>query len=128
MVEEDMEHVRERGQGIVPQGSKIEIRWNSKVGVTNCFVFWGVRDSGIWDPRLEEEGICARRCKGVIESRLPFLVYYFLVQQSVFVVIVLVVFFFHICRYVFVVFLMCLFSSAVFGFGLSCQLSVEGIL
>lgn len=32
MVEEDMEHVRQRGQGLVPKGSNIEIRWNSKVG------------------------------------------------------------------------------------------------
>lgn len=31
MVEEDMEHVREKGQGMVPRGSKIEIRWSSKV-------------------------------------------------------------------------------------------------
>lgn len=35
MVEEDSEHVREKGQGIMPHGSKIEIRWNSKV----CHVF-----------------------------------------------------------------------------------------
>lgn len=28
-----MEHLRPKGQGIVPKGSKIEIRWNSKVGV-----------------------------------------------------------------------------------------------
>lgn len=33
MVEEDMEHVREKGHGIVPQGSQIDIRWNSKVTV-----------------------------------------------------------------------------------------------
>ncbi|CAN0487619.1 unnamed protein product [Ectocarpus sp. 12 AP-2014] len=32
MVEAHMEHLRSKGQGIVPQGSKIEIRWNSKVG------------------------------------------------------------------------------------------------
>lgn len=31
MVEADMEHLRSKGQGIVPKGSKIEIRWNSKV-------------------------------------------------------------------------------------------------
>lgn len=33
MVEADMEHLRPKGQGIVPKGSKIEIRWNSKVGM-----------------------------------------------------------------------------------------------
>ncbi|CAM9886509.1 unnamed protein product [Pylaiella littoralis] len=32
MVEADMEHLRPKGQGIVPKGSKIEIRWNSKDG------------------------------------------------------------------------------------------------
>lgn len=32
MVEADMEHLRSKGQGIVPKGSKLEIRWNSKVG------------------------------------------------------------------------------------------------
>ncbi|CAM9787192.1 unnamed protein product [Ectocarpus fasciculatus] len=32
MVETHMEHLRSKGQGIVPQGSKIEIRWNSKDG------------------------------------------------------------------------------------------------
>lgn len=31
MVEADMEHLRPKGQGIVPKGSKLEIRWNSKV-------------------------------------------------------------------------------------------------
>lgn len=31
MVEEDKEHVRQRGQGLVPKGSQIDIRWNSKV-------------------------------------------------------------------------------------------------
>lgn len=33
MVETNMEHLRPKGQGIVPKGSKIEIRWNSKVRV-----------------------------------------------------------------------------------------------
>eukprot|EP00903_Cladosiphon_okamuranus_P020843 g19143.t1 len=32
MVEANMEHLRPKGQGIVPKGSKLEIRWNSKDG------------------------------------------------------------------------------------------------
>ncbi|CAM9667604.1 unnamed protein product [Ascophyllum nodosum] len=32
MVEEHMHDIRAKGQGIVPQGSRIEIRWNSKNG------------------------------------------------------------------------------------------------
>lgn len=37
MVEEDMEHVRQEGQGLVPKGSKIDIRWSSKVGDAALF-------------------------------------------------------------------------------------------
>lgn len=39
MVEEDMEHLAEKGHGMVPTGSKVQIRWNSKVGFFLFIVF-----------------------------------------------------------------------------------------
>ena len=35
-----MEHLRPKGQGIVPKGSKLEIRWNSKVGWVKCSIYF----------------------------------------------------------------------------------------